>query len=87
MAEEYRTKVFKSGNSLAIRLPKALGLEPGMVMELVRDEQGRILARPVVEERQTLSQLFGSFSADFMAEGRGDTEQEARDWQPNPKAA
>ena len=30
----YRAKVFKSGNSLALRLPKALGLEAGMEMEL-----------------------------------------------------
>ena len=30
----HRAKVFKSGNSLALRLPKALGLEAGMEMEL-----------------------------------------------------
>lgn len=30
----WRAKVFKSGNSLALRLPKALGLEAGMEMEL-----------------------------------------------------
>lgn len=29
-----RAKVFKSGNSLALRLPKALGLEAGMEMEI-----------------------------------------------------
>lgn len=29
-----RAKVFKSGNSLALRLPKALGLEAGLEMEL-----------------------------------------------------
>ena len=33
-AGTYRAKVFKSGNSLALRLPKALGLEAGMEMEL-----------------------------------------------------
>lgn len=39
MAEEYRAKVFKSGNSLALRLPKALGLKEGteMVVREVRD--------------------------------------------------
>ena len=30
----YRAKVFKSGNSLALRLPKALGLQEGLEMEL-----------------------------------------------------
>lgn len=33
-AGTYRAKVFKSGNSLALRLPKALGLEEGLEMEL-----------------------------------------------------
>lgn len=33
-AKVYRAKVFKSGNSLALRLPAALGLEAGMEMEL-----------------------------------------------------
>ena len=32
MGKEYRAKVFKSGNSLALRLPKALGLEEGAEM-------------------------------------------------------
>lgn len=39
MTKEYRAKVFKSGNSLALRLPKALGLEEGseMVLREMRD--------------------------------------------------
>ncbi|MGE3691627.1 MAG: hypothetical protein AB7F98_09620 [Novosphingobium sp.] len=32
--KQYKAKVFKSGNSLALRLPKALGLEAGMEMEI-----------------------------------------------------
>lgn len=40
MGEEYRAKVFKSGNSLALRLPKALGLKDGDEM-IVREEHGR----------------------------------------------
>lgn len=31
---EYRAKVFKSGNSLALRLPKALGLKEGTEMDI-----------------------------------------------------
>lgn len=34
MGKEYRGKVFKSGNSLALRLPKALGIEEGSEMVL-----------------------------------------------------
>ena len=36
----YPGKVFKSGNSLALRLPKALGLEAGMEMTITPDGQG-----------------------------------------------
>lgn len=39
MTREYRAKIFKSGNSLALRLPKALGLEEGTEM-IVREERG-----------------------------------------------
>ena len=40
MGKEYRAKVFKSGNSLALRLPKALGLEEGSEMVLREVQQG-----------------------------------------------
>ena len=40
MGKEYRAKVFKSGNSLALRLPKALGLEEGTEMVLREMQQG-----------------------------------------------
>lgn len=36
----FRARTFKSGNSLALRLPAGLGLEPGMEMEL-RVEDGK----------------------------------------------
>ena len=45
MAKEYRAKVFKSGNSLALRLPKALGLEEGTEM-IVREERGEFRFEP-----------------------------------------
>lgn len=40
MGKEYKAKVFKSGNSLALRLPKALGLEEGAEMVLREMPQG-----------------------------------------------
>jgi len=45
MGEEYRAKIFKSGNSLALRLPKALGLKEGAEMR-VREESGRFVLEP-----------------------------------------
>lgn len=45
MTKEYRAKVFKSGNSLALRLPKALGIEEGTEM-IVRAERGEFRFEP-----------------------------------------
>ncbi len=41
-----KTKTFKTGNSVAVRLPKALGVEPGTEMT-VREERGRYIVEPV----------------------------------------
>ena len=46
MGQDYRAKVFKSGNSLALRLPKALGFREGDEMVL-REEAGRYVVEPV----------------------------------------
>ncbi|HUD90016.1 AbrB/MazE/SpoVT family DNA-binding domain-containing protein, partial [Sphingobium sp.] len=52
MGEEYRAKVFKSGNSLALRLPKALGLEEGVEMRLRNDDGKLTLERLDTEPRK-----------------------------------
>jgi antitoxin VapB len=61
MGKEYRAKVFKSGNSVALRLPKALGLNNGDEMVL-REEGGKFAFEPVPIERKTidLSGIYGS---------------------------
>ncbi len=53
MSKEYRAKVFKSGNSLALRLPKALGLEEGSEMVLREMPQG-FVAEPVNPVRRKI---------------------------------
>lgn len=45
MGKEYRAKVFKSGNSLALRLPKELGLKAGSTMVL-REERAGFVVEP-----------------------------------------
>jgi antitoxin VapB len=40
MGKEYKAKVFKSGNSLALRLPKELGLKEGSTMVLREERAG-----------------------------------------------
>ena len=43
------TKVFKSGNSAAVRLPASFGAVPGTTVE-VREEQGRWIVETVSEK-------------------------------------
>jgi antitoxin VapB len=56
-----KTKTFKSGNSVAVRLPKALGVEPGVEMT-VREERGRYIVEPVEQKpkRIDLTGIYGS---------------------------
>lgn len=50
---QHRAKIFKSGNSLALRLPKALGLKEGSEM-LISVENGRYMLEPVEAPRRTI---------------------------------
>ena len=61
MGREFKAKVFKSGNSLALRLPSALGLEEGAEMTL-REDGGRFTFEPVVPEKRKidLTGIYGS---------------------------
>lgn len=47
MRKEFRGKVFKSGNSVALRLPKVLGAEAGDEMRIIPDERRGFKAEPV----------------------------------------
>ena len=57
MTKEVRSKTFKSGNSVALRLPKALGIKEGTEMR-VREEQGRYVVEPVEVERKKIDLSF-----------------------------
>ena len=56
-----KTRTFKSGNSVALRLPKALGIEPGIEMT-VREERGRYIVEPAEQKPQRidLTGIYGS---------------------------
>lgn len=53
MTKEYRARTFKSGNSVALRLPKGLGIEPGREMR-VREEQGKFIVEPAEPTKHRL---------------------------------
>lgn len=38
MGQEYTAKAFKSGNSVALRLPKGLGVKPGEAAKIVQED-------------------------------------------------
>ena len=80
MGNEYRAKVFKSGNSVALRLPKALGFSEGDDVIVVPHDDGSFSLWRSEEGADVLLSLYGSVSEGFMADGRGDIEQMPRDW-------
>ena len=56
-----KTRTFKSGNSVALRLPKALGIQAGVEMT-VREERGRYIVEPVEapSRKIDLTGIYGS---------------------------
>ena len=84
-----RTRVFKSGNSLAMRIPKELGFVDAAQDVEVERVGNTLVVRPVVQQTLSdLGEIFASFSPSFMADGRELHEETDRDWSaalPAPK--
>lgn len=75
----HTTRVFKNGNSQAVRIPKDMAYErTDMELEIER-EGDEIRIRPARRSLAGVLTKFAKFSRDFLAEGRGDQEQAARD--------
>ncbi len=87
MTREYRSRTFKSGNSVALRLPKSLGLKDGDEVVLVAHGDGSFSFWPEGEGARLLDSLYGAFSPGFMSEGRGDIEQVERAWEETARDA
>ncbi len=75
------TRIFQSGNSMAVRIPKELGIgEPSQEVEIER-VGNTLVIRPVEKKSLAgLGSLLAAFPADFMADGRDHHEQRERDW-------
>lgn len=78
-----RTKVFKSGNSLAIRIPKDLSIaDTGQDVEIER-VGNTLTVRPIARKSLAgIGAIFAMFSPDFMARGREVHVERERDWNP-----
>jgi len=84
MAKEWTTKAFKSGNSVALRLPKALGFVEGDDVVVVPHSDGTFSFWKESDGLKVLMSLYGSMSPGFMKGGRGDIEQDDREWDRDP---
>ena len=75
------TRAFKSGNSLAVRIPKELALmQPNQDVEIERVGDTLVL-RPVQKRKLTgIAEAFAAFPPGFMAQGREFHAQKERDW-------
>ena len=51
MSQEYAAKSFRSGNSVAIRMPAALGIEPGADWVVIEQADGLVLRRKEAPRR------------------------------------
>ncbi len=72
------TRIFKNGNSQAVRSAAELAydrVDLDLEIERIGDE---IRIRPARRRLNHLLDKFGRFSADFMAEGRGDSQEADR---------
>jgi antitoxin VapB len=75
------TRVFKSGNSLAVRIPKELAFVDCAQDVEVERVGNTLVLRPVVQETiGDLTEIFAAFPKSFMAEGREFHEQRERAW-------
>jgi antitoxin VapB len=80
MARQWTTKAFKSGNSVALRLPKGAGFVEGDDVVILPHESGRISIWKESEALTVLMSLYGSMSPGFMKNGRGNIDQDDRVW-------
>jgi antitoxin VapB len=75
------TRIFKSGNSLSVRIPSSM-VPPDVPQEAeIGYKDGIWTIRPVQRRKLTgLAAKFRAFSPDFMAAGRLSQAQTERDW-------
>lgn len=80
-AKPMTTRIFKSGNSMAVRIPRELAAYSTAEEALIEWQDDAWIVRPIQQRSLAgLADVFRAFPADFMAEGREKHEQAERDW-------
>jgi antitoxin VapB len=75
------SRVFKSGNSLAVRIPKELAILSAAQEVEIERVGNTLVVRPVEQKNLTgIGEVFAMFSTDFMASGREFQPEQERDW-------
>ena len=72
------TRVFKSGNSQAVRIPKELQFDVDEVEIFRRGDE--LIIRPIKDNIADAFDLIAGFSDDFMEDGRDDSPPQERDF-------
>ena len=76
------TKVFKNGNSLAVRIPKELRfVDVAQDIELKRVGNTLVLRLVEQETLADIGKIFSMFSPAFMSEGREFHAEHERNWE------
>ncbi len=71
-----RTKVFRSGNSQAVRIPREFQFETDEVEIERRGDE--VVLRPPVRNLRGAYEALAALSDDFFADGRGDSPPQSR---------
>jgi antitoxin VapB len=74
-----RTRVFQSGNSQAVRIPKELQFDRLDIDYEIERQGNKLIIRPVSPPLVDVLDLFAAFSEDFMVAGRPDQGTQTRE--------
>ena len=78
--KNYRTKVFKSGNSLAVRIPAGSDLKPGMEMDLTVEDGVMLALKPIDSPKRKID------VSSFWGKAKGLHVPDRRDFDERPSA-
>jgi antitoxin VapB len=74
----HTTKIFQNGNSQAVRIPADLAFPSANVSVTIERIGDELRIRPIRQSLANAMGRFAAFSPEFMAEGRGEQEQDER---------
>ncbi|MDD5297210.1 MAG: type II toxin-antitoxin system VapB family antitoxin [Rhodocyclaceae bacterium] len=75
----HTTKIFRNGNSQAVRIPADLAFDRTDIELEIERIGSELRIRPTRRSLSGVLAKFARFSPDFMAEGRGEQEQAERE--------